>query len=398
MKTILFDMDGVLIASERMHYEAVNLVLERVVGRTMDWGYYAQFVGSNGNYFWSTLERDFALTGQVETLKTAYAQQKQAFLDERGHEPVAGAVQLVHALARRGYRMAVASSSPQSEIEDAMQALGLRGCFAALVSGAQMEHPKPAPDVFLHTAERLGVSPADCIVIEDSANGVRAAKAAGMTCIALYNPDSGNQDLSAADVRIDALGDALRLIDGAQILETDRLCLRPFTPDDAPAFHALCCDPEVTRLADWKAPDSAQEAAQVLREVFLENDTWAVTRKFDGRLIGAVGLTADPKRENPSARMLGYWLGSEYWGLGYMTEAARAVQAYVFTEMGLTLLSAYCFPENMRSRRVLEKLGMRYEGRQRAACRRWDGRIFDDVCLAQTCEEYAQDCADQGGI
>ena len=105
----------------------------------------------------------------------------------------------------------------------------------------------------------------------------------------------------------------------------------------------------------------------------------------------------DPKRDNPAARMLGYWLGRPYWGLGYMTEAAQAVRAYAFEEMGIQLLSAYYFSANTRSQRVLEKLGMRYEGRLRAGGRTWDGQICDDVCLCQTRAEYIQDREDAAG-
>jgi beta-phosphoglucomutase-like phosphatase (HAD superfamily) len=73
------------------------------------------------------------------------------------------------------------------------------------VSGEDVPHGKPAPDIFLRTAALLGVPPSACLVIEDSANGVRAAIAAGMHCIALRNPNSGEQDLSAADQIVDSL-------------------------------------------------------------------------------------------------------------------------------------------------------------------------------------------------
>lgn len=397
MKTILFDMDGVLVATERMHYEALNRVLDRAVGRTMDWGYYTQFIGSTTTFFWSTLDRDFGLNGQTDALHQAYTQQKIEFLKERGHTPVDGSPELVRALARRGYRMAVASSSPMYEITEVAQALGLDGCFEFLISGETVEHPKPAPDIFLQAAAHMGVPPEDCIVIEDSSNGVRAAKAAGMTCIALRNPDSGNQDLTPADIIIDALGDALHQIAGLTYLATDRLCLRPFTMDDAPALYELCSDPEVSRLTDWKPHESVQESEDVLRTVFMGTDTWAIVRGFDRRLIGAIGLMADPKRDNPNARMLGYWLGTPYWGLGYATEAAKVVCAEAFEEMGVQLISAYYYADNTRSQRVLEKLGMRYEGRLRAASRTWDGRIFDEVCLCKSRTEYLQDCADAQG-
>ena len=72
-------------------------------------------------------------------------------------------------------------------------------CYTVIVSGEQVENPKPAPDTFLAVSEKLGIAPEECVVIEDSENGSRAARAAGMYCLGFDNPNSGNQDLSAAD-------------------------------------------------------------------------------------------------------------------------------------------------------------------------------------------------------
>lgn len=222
VKTILFDMDGVLVATERMHYEALNDVLAQAIGRTMDWEYYAMFVGSTNAFMWSTLEKDFALGGTSPALHEAYTRRKQQVLARDGYTPVEGAPELVRALAKQGHRMAVASSSPMCDIQAAMQELGIIDCFEALVSGETVEHPKPAPDVFYKAAACVHSAPADCVVIEDSANGVRAAKAAGMTCIGLRNPDSGNQDLSLADYIVDTLWDAKAYIEKvSSISETE---------------------------------------------------------------------------------------------------------------------------------------------------------------------------------
>lgn len=80
-----------------------------------------------------------------------------------------------------------------------MEELGIDKYFRRMISGELVGHPKPAPDIFLEAARQLQCTPDECIVIEDSRNGSLAAKAAKMTCLGFYNPDSGNQDLSAAD-------------------------------------------------------------------------------------------------------------------------------------------------------------------------------------------------------
>ena len=118
----------------------------------------------------------------------------------RGEIPgIPGVPEVIKALHEKGYRMAVASSSPQMYIDICIKNLGIESYFELLFSAERVLNPKPAPDVFLAVADLLGVAPEDCLVVEDSRNGSVAAKAAGMTCLGFANPDSGNQDLSAAD-------------------------------------------------------------------------------------------------------------------------------------------------------------------------------------------------------
>lgn len=95
-------------------------------------------------------------------------------------------------------QIAIASSSPRIFIEAVIRKIELIDFFDLWVSGEEVERSKPEPDVFLRTAELLNVLPCDCVVIEDSTNGVIAAKKAGMKCIGFKNPNSGHQDLREA--------------------------------------------------------------------------------------------------------------------------------------------------------------------------------------------------------
>lgn len=94
-------------------------------------------------------------------------------------------------------------------IELVVKKLGIDNCFEVLVSGDYVKNSKPAPDIFLYAADKLKVKPHECVVIEDSYNGVHGAKKAGMKVIGFKNPNSGNQDLSEADFIIDSLGEEL---------------------------------------------------------------------------------------------------------------------------------------------------------------------------------------------
>ncbi len=166
-------------------------------------------------------------------------------------------------------------------------------------------------------------------------------------------------------------------------LQTARLILRPITLEDAPAMFACSCGPEVGPAAGWKPHESPEETRQIIQEIFLDKEgIFGIVRREGGELIGSVGLTADPKRENERVRMLGYSLGREWWGCGYMTEAARAVVDYGFRTRELDLISAYCYPRNARSRRVLQKLGFIHEGTLRLCERLYTGEVLDDECYA----------------
>ena len=94
------------------------------------------------------------------------------------------------------------------------------------------------------------------------------------------------------------------------------------------------------------------------------------------------GLIEDPKRENDEVKMIGYAISEKHWGKGYMTESVKAVIEYAFTNLPITLISAYCYPFNNRSQRVLEKCGFEYEGTLKNAEKRYDGKICDNKCYA----------------
>ena len=145
-------------------------------------------------------------------------------------------------------------------------------------------------------------------------------------------------------------------------IETERLLLRPFRESDAEAFFKCCQNPNIGNNAGWKPHGSLEESQEILRSVFIsQSGIWAIILKEDGRLIGSVGIIPDPKRENPQARMLGYWLDESHWGKGYMTEAVQSVLDYGFNTLQLNLITANCYPHNERSQQVLKRHGFIYE-------------------------------------
>ena len=164
-------------------------------------------------------------------------------------------------------------------------------------------------------------------------------------------------------------------------IETERLLLRPFRESDAEAFFKCCQNPNIGNNAGWKPHDSLEESQEILRSVFIsQSGIWAIILKEDRRLIGSVGIIPDPKRENPQARMLGYWLDESHWGKGYMTEAVQSVLDYGFNTLQLSLITANCYPHNERSQQVLKRHGFIYEGTLHQAELTYDGHLYDHQC------------------
>jgi HAD superfamily hydrolase (TIGR01509 family) len=120
-----------------------------------------------------------------------------------------GAVELIEGLRNlAGVRLGLASNSPRYLVDDALKTAGLADAFDSIVTSDDVKHAKPAPDIYLLACERLGVDPSEAVALEDSASGVAAAKAAGLTCIAV--PMFAETDVSAADRVVDSLEDLLR--------------------------------------------------------------------------------------------------------------------------------------------------------------------------------------------
>ena len=199
IKCVIFDMDGVLINTEPVHFGIwKQICAER--GVTLEYDRYIECIGSTLVFLYDLLQKWYGLSFHHDpTVQNRYADLKAQHMREHGVPEVKGAAAAVKKLYEKGYLLAVASSSAPEYIDYSMKELGIDKYFCRMVSGEQVAHPKPAPDVFLEAAKQLQCTPEECLVIEDSRNGSLAAKAAGMVCLGFYNPDSGNQDLSAAD-------------------------------------------------------------------------------------------------------------------------------------------------------------------------------------------------------
>lgn len=171
-------------------------------------------------------------------------------------------------------------------------------------------------------------------------------------------------------------------------IETERLTLRPITIADDQDIFEYSKDPAVGKNAGWAPHKTLEQTREIMAAVFVGvSNVFGIVNK-KGKLIGSVGLVEDKKRQYDNVLMLGYAIGEAHWGQGYMTEAARAILEYGFGVLEADIISAYCYPENSRSRNVLLKCGFLYEGTLRRAETLFDGSVKDNLCFSITKEEY----------
>ncbi len=178
---VIFDMDGVLVDGEPLYYRAANTVLAED-GISFPLDRYKQYMGTKSG--WSTFVEDLGLPRPPD-----YYRERCGELVAAAYRAVEaglpGAVELVHGLREIGLPLAVASSSHRTNVETCLDRLGILDAFAVIVAGNDITHGKPLPDIYLRAAGLLGVAARDCLAIEDAPAGIKAARAAGMTCWAV---------------------------------------------------------------------------------------------------------------------------------------------------------------------------------------------------------------------
>ena len=212
-EAVIFDMDGVVVDSEPLHERAFRQVLDEIgYGETHGIDFPA-YLGKSDLVVW----RDFiAAHRPAHSLEDLAAKKEREFAELlREEEPIFdGLPELLEKLSSR-YRLALASGSRHVTIHEVLALRGLRRFFPVVVSSEDVAHGKPAPDIFLRTAELLGVPPPACSVIEDSEAGVAAGLAAGMTVIAITNSLPAEK-LSQATRVVSTYGQLEQLLLGAR--------------------------------------------------------------------------------------------------------------------------------------------------------------------------------------
>lgn len=208
--SLLFDFDGLILDTESSEFHSVGLMFSEH-GLTLDRAEWQQIIGTANHPHWTELLEQ-ALGRPLEDRDAIIVRHREQHRVTVAAETVRpGVVELLDEAARAGIPAAIVSSSSASWVVGHLQRLGLRDRFAQVVTRDDVDgdaaRTKPAPDLYLLAAKRLGVGPDTCVVFEDSPNGVAAAVAAGMAVIAVPGPMTAGLDFSAADREVASLAE-----------------------------------------------------------------------------------------------------------------------------------------------------------------------------------------------
>jgi HAD superfamily hydrolase (TIGR01509 family) len=196
LEAVLFDMDGVIIDSEPLWSEAERQLLAR---RNLTYSEQLKplLMGLDSREAVRILKKHYDLGESVEELVDERNQLVSELIQQHG-QAIPYALELIQQVRNGGVKTVVASSSPYALVELVVVKLGIGPLLDLVLSGDEVSRGKPAPDIYEIAAKTLGVAPECCLIVEDAPNGVRAAKAAGMRCVAITTGAS-KTELAAAD-------------------------------------------------------------------------------------------------------------------------------------------------------------------------------------------------------
>lgn len=204
LKAVLFDMDGVIVDTEPLHYKAYHQMFDDVSIEVPE-DIYKTFTGQSTLEICKILCHKFQLTKSPEELVAIKRKHfEYLFNNDTDLQLLDGVLELIKNYHSHQLTLVLASSASMPNINRIFKRFDLDQYFMAKLSGADLKASKPHPEIFIKAAEASGFKKEECIVIEDSTNGIEAAKAASIFCVGFKSPHSVNQDYSKANKVISA--------------------------------------------------------------------------------------------------------------------------------------------------------------------------------------------------
>lgn len=207
LKAVIFDMDGVLVDTEPLNDRHKTVYLKRM-GIDITPNFFESLRGVRIREFWERIISEYGLKDDIDFLMEDSKMDYLQFLKSlKDFNLIPGINSLINRLESSGLKLAVASSAFKLRVETILEMFNIKNKFRVVISGDDVKKGKPHPEIYLLTAKKLQVGTGDCVVIEDSENGVVAAKSAGMKVVGFKGMSHNTQDLSRADLLISNFGE-----------------------------------------------------------------------------------------------------------------------------------------------------------------------------------------------
>lgn len=202
LKAVIFDMDGVVIDSEPLHHKAYHKMFDDVNIEVSN-AFYESLTGQSTINVCKRVKDAFNLKETPETLMAIKRKHYEYIFDnDKEFDLIDGVLDLIKNYHANGLTLVLGSSASMPSIERIFERFNLNKYFKAKLSGADLKASKPHPEIFINSAKASGFNPSECVVIEDSTNGIAAANAANIFCVGFDSVHSKNQDYTNADVTI----------------------------------------------------------------------------------------------------------------------------------------------------------------------------------------------------
>ncbi|HET6142671.1 MAG TPA: GNAT family N-acetyltransferase [Candidatus Acidoferrales bacterium] len=374
IRAVIFDMDGLMLDTEpayRMAWKQASAAC----GFALTDEVYRQLVGRSRKDGFQALANLFGSEFPLQDFEASVQRHETITFSKSPISKKPGLDALLVFLETRNMPKAVATSTERYKALQTLTSTGLLERFDAVVTGDEVARGKPFPDIFLLAAQRLGVQPGSCLVLEDAESGVAAAHQA---CMQVYMvPDlvaPSDEIRRLTDGIFTSLDDVLKVLEHAarsspgvgidlQSFRTERLDACPLCRVDGPELADMHRNSVV--MATLGGVKSEDEANQWLSANLSHRDRrgfgiWIFRDARDGHFVGRGGLREVEVGGGWEVE-LGYALLDKFWGLGFASEMARELLKIAFERFQLQSVVAIIAAENSRSRRVAEKMGFQFE-------------------------------------
>lgn len=208
LKAVIFDLDGTMVDTETLYSEAFSILLKTygVTPKPYKHGL-VHMVGVNTQDILKFLMGRYNFSGDIKTLTTKLRENYFQLIQNKKIKPAKGVKKLILLLKKNHLKLAVASGSSSRNINIILKNLSIENFFDAIVGADQVKHGKPHPEIYETTVTKLAISKNDCVVIEDTESGVKAAKSAGLKVVAVPNVFTKDQNFAKADTIVKSLSD-----------------------------------------------------------------------------------------------------------------------------------------------------------------------------------------------